>query len=260
MTEEILGSVIHYESVGDGPALVFVHGLGGTSNVWHAQRSAFQKHYRVVTVDLPGSGRSGKTEREYSMTRWADQIVALAERLGLRKFVLVGHSMTTILAQNAAAKHPDRVAAIVLCGPLTEQPQAMRDAFAQRAEAVRTGGMSAVADQVLGGALTPASREAKPVLTGLYRELLLSNDPESYAAQCLALTRASAKADQASIRCPALILVGDQDAVTPLANCRAIAAAVPTARIRIVPATAHLTMAENPDFFNAALADFLASL
>jgi pimeloyl-ACP methyl ester carboxylesterase len=94
----------------------------------------------------------------------------------------------------------------------------------------------------------------------MVREMLLSNDPASYAAQCLALVNGSARAEQATIRCPTLILVGDQDGVTPLGLAKAIAAVVSGARIRIIPETAHMTMLERPDAFNAALIEFLAGL
>jgi pimeloyl-ACP methyl ester carboxylesterase len=237
-----------------------VHGLGGTSNVWHAQRAALAKCFKVVTLDLPGSGRSDKADRGYSMERWADQVAALADELKLDNFVLVGHSMSTILAQKCAAKHGRRVSALVLCGPLTELAPAGKEAFVKRAESVLSGGMLAVADTVLGGALSAATREGNAVLAGLYREMLLANDPAAYAAQCHALINGSAKADQPGIQCPTLIVLGDQDAVTPLAMARAIAAAVKHCRIKIIPGTAHLTMAERPDQFNAALIEFLAGL
>jgi 3-oxoadipate enol-lactonase len=234
--------------------------LGGTGNVWYAQRTALAKYFKVVTMDLPGSGRSDRTEEKYSMARWADQIAGLADAIALDKFVLIGHSMTTVLAQNFAAKYSQRLNAVVLCGPITELAQGGKDAFQKRAETVQKEGMTAVADAVLTGALTSATREANPALAGLVREMLLSNCPKCYAGHCLALREASAKADQANIKCPTLILVGDQDGVTPLANARAIAAAVPGAQIRIVPATAHLTMLERPEAFNAALVEFLATL
>jgi 3-oxoadipate enol-lactonase len=257
MNASLLGSSIFFEIVGEGHPLVFVHGLGGTGNVWHAQRHVLQKTHRVVTLDLPGSGRSGKTETTFSMDRWADQIVGLADHLQFDRFTLVGHSMSTILAQKAAGKYPERIASLILCGPMTELAAAGKEAFAKRKELVQNDGMIAVADLVLAGALSPATREGNAPLAGMFRELLMSNDPKCYAAQCQALLDGSAKADQTSIRCPTLILVGDQDTVTPLANARAITAAVPSARIRIVPATAHLTMAERPELFNALVLEFL---
>jgi len=260
MFVEVLGTRLFYEVTGDGPALVFVHGLGGTSNVWHAQRVALSKYFRVITLDLPGSGRSDKNERTYSMERWAEQINAFADGLKLDKFVLVGHSMATILAQKYAAKYGARLSALILCGPLTELPPQGKEAFVKRAETVLREGMIGVADHVLTGALTAATREGNAALAGLYREVLLANDPACYAAQCQALINSSARGDQAKIPCPTLILVGDQDTVTPLAMCRSIAAAVPKCEIRIIPNTAHLTMAERPGLFNAALIEFLAKV
>jgi 3-oxoadipate enol-lactonase len=260
MLANVQGVNIFYEVTGEGLPVVFVHGLGGTSNVWCAQRVALSRNFRVITLDLPGSGRSDRTERQYSMERWVEQLAGLADALRLDNFVLVGHSMTTVLAQKFAAKYPARLTALVLCGPITELPPPGKEAFAKRAETVLREGMLPVADAVLAGALTAATREGNGALTGMVREMLLSNDPPSYAAQCHALANGSAKADQAQIRCPTLILDGDQDGVTPLANARAIAAAIPGARIRIIPATAHLTMLERPELFNAALIEFLAAL
>ncbi len=260
MFANILGTSIFYEVAGDGLPVVFVHGLGGTGNVWHAQRSCLSKSCKVITLDLPGSGRSEKKERSFTMERWADQVAALTDHLQLDKFVLVAHSMSTILAQKCAAKHGQRISGLVLCGPLTELPPAGKEAFVKRAESVQKEGMLAVADSVLAGALTAATREANPVLAGLYREMLLANDPPSYAAQCHALIDGSARADQAAIRCPTIILLGDQDAVTPLSMSRAIAGAIPSCKLKIIPATAHLTMAERPELFNAALVEFLAGL
>src|SRR6266545_1117982 len=261
MHANLQGTNVFYEVVGDGLPVVFVHGLGGTCNVWHAQRLGLSKYFKVVTFDLPGSGRSEKTERNYSMERWVEQLAALADAVRLDKFVLVGHSMTTVLAQKFAAKYGARLAGLVLCGPITELPPAGKEAFTKRAETVLKEGMLPVADAVLGGALTAATREANPALAGMVRELLLANETACYAGHCHALLNGSAKADQAQIKCPTLILVGDQDAVTPLSNARAIAAALPGgARIRIVPATAHLTMMERPELFNAALIEFLAGL
>src|SRR5205823_68330 len=109
------------------------------------------------------------------------------------------------------AKHGTRLAALVLCGPITELPAPGKEAFTKRAETVQKEGMIAIADTVLTGALTPATREGNPALAGLVREMLLSNDPACYAGHCLALVGGSAKADQAQIKCPTLILDGDQD-------------------------------------------------
>ncbi len=260
MLANVLGTNIFYEVVGEGLPVVFFHGLGSTSNVWHAQRLGLSKFFRIITVDLPGSGRSDKHERDYSMDRWTEQILGLANALKLEKFVLVGHSMTTVLAQQFAGTHPDRLRGLVLCGPLTELGEEGKLNFNKRAEGVTKEGMMAVADAVLGGALTSATREANPALAGMVREMLLSNDTACYAGHCLALRDGSAKSFQSKIQCPTLILVGDQDFVTPLSNCQDIANAVSDARIKVIPGTAHNTMMERPEDFNATLIEFLMNL
>ena len=129
MFADIAGGRIHYESAGDGIPVVFVHGLGGTGNVWYAQRAALSKFFRIVTIDLPGSGQSDRGDKNFSMDRWSDQLRGLADALQLGRFVLVGHSMSTILAQKFAARHGERLLGLVLCGPLTELPPAGKEAF-----------------------------------------------------------------------------------------------------------------------------------
>jgi 3-oxoadipate enol-lactonase len=260
MLASVQGTGIYYEQAGDGLPIVFMHGLGGTGNVWHAQRAGLAKYFRVITIDLPGSGRSDRSAREYSMEGWVEQVAAFADGIQLDKFVLVGHSMTTVLAQKFAARYGSRLTALVLCGPLTELGQPAKEAFTKRAETVLREGMMGVVDTVLSGALTPATHQGNAALAGLYREVLLANDPACYAAHCRALIAGSARADQANIRCPTLVLVGDQDGVTPLTLCRQITAAVPGACIRVIPGTAHMTMLEQPTHFNAALIEFLAGL
>jgi 3-oxoadipate enol-lactonase len=261
MITNVNGKRIFYEQTGDGPAIIFIHGLGGTGNVWHAQRIGLAKYFKVITIDLPGSGRSDKSEREYSMEKWVEQVVGLADVFGLDKFVLAGHSMTTVLAQKFAAQHGSRLTALVLCGPLTELAPPAEEAFTKRAQTVERDGMIAVVDGILAGALTAAAREGgNAALAGLYRELLLSNDPNHYAGHIRALIAGSAKDDQPRITVPTLILVGDQDGVTPLSLCRPIMQAIQNCRIKVIPGTAHLTMLERPAEFNAALVEFLAAL
>jgi 3-oxoadipate enol-lactonase len=142
---------------------------------------------------------------------------------------------------------------------LTELPEPVKAVYAERAALVEREGMIAVADLILGGALTAGEREANLPLAGLVREMYLSSDPACYAAHCRALAAGSARTDQPRITCPTLLLVGDQDTLAPLAVQRQIASAIPGSRLRIVPRTAHMTMLENPETFNALLLEFLAA-
>jgi 3-oxoadipate enol-lactonase len=260
MRANVGGVSLDYETEGDGPTVAFVHGLGATANVWHAQRVTVSKNYRVVTFDLPGSGRSDKSRPTHSFDAWADDLAGLLDHLGLPAAAVVGHSMGTVIAQRFAARHPERTKALVLAGALTELAAPAKEAYTRRAALVEQEGMAAVADAMLATALSAGTRERNPALTGLVREMYLANDPASYAGHCRALAEGSAQDDQPKITCPTLLVVGDQDAVAPLRVQRQVSAAIAGSAIRIVPNTAHMTMLETPEAFNAILLEFLARL
>ena len=110
------------------------------------------------------------------------------------------------------------------------------------------------------GFILNGGREANPALAGLVREMFLSNDGSAYALHCLALRDGVVRSDQGNITCPTLLMVGDQDPVTPIRWQQQIAAGIANSRIRIIPNAAHMTMLESPAAFSAVLLDFLATL
>jgi 3-oxoadipate enol-lactonase len=256
----INGLAIHHETQGDGPPLVFVHGLGATSNVWHAQRTTLSKNFRVIVYDRSGCGRSEKVPTGYSIEGWADELAGLLDHLAIPSAVVVGHSLGSMVAQRFAGKYAGRVRALVLAGGEAELPAEARQILTERARVIETSGLLAVVDRWLEGVLSSSTREANPALAGLLREMFLANDAHSYAQQCLALRDGAVRGDHANIRCPTLLTVGDQDQVTPLRWQKEIAAGIAGSRIRVIPDTAHMTMLEAPAVFNVVLLDFLATL
>jgi 3-oxoadipate enol-lactonase len=258
----INGLNIHHEiqGEGDGPPIVFVHGLGATSNVWHGQRTAFSKHYRVITYDRSGSGRSQRGRESYSIDAWTDELVALLDYLAIPSAVVVGHSLGSMVAQRFAGTHADRTRALILAGGEAVLGPEEKKAMTERVRAIEAHGLVAVADAWLAASLSAATREANAALAGLAREMFLSNDAATYALHCLALRDGDVRGDHHNIGCPTLLTVGDQDLVTPLGWQRQIAANIRNSRIRIIPNTAHMTMLEAPAVFNTVVMDFLANL
>jgi 3-oxoadipate enol-lactonase len=256
----INGLEIHHEIQGDGPPIVFVHGLGATSNVWHAQRMTFSKHYQVIVYDRSGSGRSQPARKGYSIEAWTDELAGLLDYLAVPSAVVVGHSLGSMVAQRFAAKHADRTKALILAGGEAELGPEEKKALTERARTIEMHGLCAVVGPWLTAVLSAATREANPALAGLVREMFLSNDAKTYALHCLALRDGAVRSDHGSIVCPTLLLVGDQDLVTPISWQRRIAAGIANSRIRTIPNTAHMTMLECPAVFNTALLDYLACL
>jgi pimeloyl-ACP methyl ester carboxylesterase len=256
----INGLNIHHETQGDGPPIVFVHGLGATSNVWHAQRTILSKYYRVIIYDRSGSGRSQQSRTGYSIDAWADELAGLLDSLDVPSAVVVGHSLGSMIVQRFAGKYANRTRALILAGGEAELPPHEKQILTERARSIEAHGLTTVVDPWLVAVLSAATREANPALAGLVRDMFLSNDGPTYASHCLALRDGSVLSDHGNIRCPTLLLVGDQDMATPLGWQRQIAAGIANSRIRIIPNTGHMTMLESPTVFNTALLDFLASL
>jgi pimeloyl-ACP methyl ester carboxylesterase len=127
------GVPIHYEVKGKGePALVFIHCWSCDRNLWENQVPVFSKNHRVVTIDLPGHGESGKGRSNWSIESYGEDVNRVVTKLGLKRVVLIGSSMGGPVALEAARRMPERVVAIVPVDTLqnvdrmmTEQVEAM---------------------------------------------------------------------------------------------------------------------------------------
>ncbi len=253
------GTDIYFESQGSGPAIVFIHGLGATSNVWYAQRRILSRYFRVVVYDRSGCGLSAPAGH-YSIDGWADELAELLDHVRISTAVVVGHSLGSMVAQRFTAKYGSRVRALVLAGGEAELPAEGRAILTQRAQLIESQGLTPAVDPWLDGVLSASTREATPALAGLLRAMFLAYDAASYAQQCISLRDGDVSGDHSRIDCPTMLLVGDQDPVTPLDWQRSIAAGIADSRIRIIPDTAHMTMLESPSAFNTAVLEFLAAL
>jgi 3-oxoadipate enol-lactonase len=243
------------ESAGEGPAVVFVPGLGGTTNFYQPQAQALADDHRVVRFDLPGAGRSPYAG-PVSIASFADDLEAVLDDQGLSTASVVGHSMGTIVVQHFAATRPDRVEKVVLLGPVREQPPAGKEATRQRAVTVREQGMQAIADAVVGAATSERTRTEQPAVAAFVRELLTRQDPQGYAAHCEALADAVA-VDLSGIRAAVLLVTGSEDKVGAPATAEAMAKELDGASVEIIEGIGHWTAVEAADRVTALLRDFL---
>ena len=251
------------EKTGSGPALVLVHGLGGTGNFWFPQLAALSATFTVYRPDMRGSGRSplnGSGGSGVNGKLTIDQIVAdligLLDHEKIERAAFAGHSFGSLVVQHLAAKHPDRVTQLVLVGPVRAPADANRQGPRDRAVKVRAEGMIAVADTIVAAALSPATRANKPVAVSFVRELLLRQDPEGYAATCEALADA-VEVDYAAIVAPTLLLTGKDDGVGSPATAQALKDLIADARLTVLDDCGHWTAIEQPEHVGEALADFL---
>jgi 3-oxoadipate enol-lactonase len=246
---------------GDGDPIVFVHGLGGTMNVWTPLLPALAR-WRCVRVELPGAGRS---DRAYAAADGApplstdvhvEALLKVCATLGLARAHFVGHSFGTLICQHLAVRAPALVRSLALFGALWQPAQPMRDGMRARAAAVRAQGLFETAEAISAFALSPSTREQQPLAVAYVRESVLAQHAEGFARNCLALAEAPGARTEL-IGCPVLVVNGDEDQVTPLSGARQLADRLADARVEVLSRCGHWPTLERTAESQRALRGFL---
>jgi 3-oxoadipate enol-lactonase len=228
---------------GEGPTVLFVHGLGGTSNSFQALLGELGGH-RCVRPDLPGSGRSVTPFGKLTIDGLVETIGEIIRAIGAAPVHLVGHSMGALICQHLAVKSPEWVTGMTLFGPILEPPDGARQRLKDRARSARHDGMIAIADAALDG-LSSATKAANPLAGPFLRESHMRQDAEGFAQTCEALAEAQA-ADLRLVRCPTLLVTGEEDGVAPPSMAQAIADRLKGASVKIIERCGHWTPIERP--------------
>ena len=235
---------IRIEIDGAGSPIVFVHGLGGTSNSFQALLSALEG-FRRLRPDLPGSGRSPRPFRPLSMDLFVETIAEVVEKVGGQPAHVVGHSMGALVCQHLAARAGDWVKSLTLFGPVVDPAEAARQRLRDRARAARQDGMIGIADMIAELGLSSSSKAGDVLLAPFVRESHMRQDPEGFAQSCEALAGAEA-ADLRFLRCPTLIVTGDEDAIAPPSAAQALADKIKGAKLKVLERCGHWTPLERP--------------
>ncbi|MGE0312374.1 MAG: alpha/beta fold hydrolase [Lautropia sp.] len=250
---------IVYECDGAGDAVLMVHGLGGTSNTWAAMMPAFAA-WQAIRIDLPGAGRSWRLDGELSIARLVDAVQRVADDAGVTRAHLVGHSMGCIVAMHLAAARPTLVRSLCLFGPLLAPPEAARAAIRARGrKALDEGqaGMQAIADALLEVSVATETRERRRAACAFVRESIMRQPPAGYHRHCEALAAAT-EADVGAIRCPTLLVTGDQDAIAPPQAVRDLGRRLHDASVEVLRGCGHWEPVEQPDECMTLVRQFLS--
>ena len=256
--------VVEEEGEGEGPVVVCVHGLGGSSNTFTPLMPALARQ-RVLRVDLPGSGRSQHAEGPLSIERFVQALLSMCARLGITRAHWLGHSMGTIVCQHLASAQAALVQSLSLFGPLLAPPEPARTALRARAAKARAEGVAGlheITQALLATSLSADTRQRQPLALAFVRESLMRQDGHAYARGCEALADAQAAAVE-NIRCPVLLVTGDEDAVAPPQAVRAMADklhAARSTRVVVLPRCGHWTPIERAAECQAELRGFIAAL
>ncbi len=228
-------------------AVIFLHGAGFDRTVWRLQTRWFGHHGRsVLAVDFPAHGRSDgpALTSVADMADWTAKLIAAA---GLERAALVGHSMGALVALDCAARHPDKVRAIALCGVAVEMPvhpEMLESAKANTLKVQELMTFWGIGNALhKGGMVSPGlwlRRESLAVLSGNKPDVIHSD-----LAACNDYKDAPQRA--AAVKCPAVLVLGDGDLMTPAAKAKPLAAAIAGAQAVVLKDSGHFMMVERPD-------------
>ena len=259
MVIEIDNLALHCEVLGEGEPVLLIHGFPLSGEMWRSTSVALSDRWRCIVPDLRGHGRS-EASAGASMARYADDLAAMLDKLReWRPVVVVGLSMGGYIAFEFYRRHRARVRAMVLCDTRAEADAP--DGAAKREEMAREvlkNGSRAAADAMV-DKLFAAGVSAQ--LKQQWNEIMLRNPPEGVAAAARALaTRPDSTSTLATIDCPTLLVVGREDAITPLAPMEAMTRLIRGARLEVIEGAGHMPPVEQPVDFNRILRGFLESL
>ena len=253
-------TTLHYEFNGGGPdTVVLLNGITMDTGGWALQLPALTQAYRVLTLDFRGQGRSDRPEAPfYGLDRQADDVAELLQALDIRRADVVGLSYGGMVAQHLAYRHPARIGRLVLASTLAYADAANAAISASLAGAMAAGGAALRFDTTKPWLYGSRFLQEQ---AGFVDELRAQGELIDWAAATrlmLGVARHDARAWLDRIAAPTLVLVGDEDRLTPLYQARLLARTIPAARLVEIPGCGHASHLEAPAAFNRAVTGFLA--
>ncbi len=252
------GCPLHVEVVGPetAPVLMFSNSLGVDLSMWKHQIAPFARHFRVVSYDRRGHGRSGVAPGPYDMERLARDDLAIMDRLGLDRVNFCGLSIGGMVGQWLAANAPERIDRLVLSNTSCYYP--LKDPWHERIKTVSEGGVGTIADTVLGMWFTKDFHAGEPKTIEHFRHMLVSTPVDGYIACAAAVRDMDHREILAKIAAPTLVIAGRHDNSTTIEAAEFIRSRIAGAQLTILDA-AHISCVERPDAFNAEVLGFLTA-
>lgn len=242
--------------------MVLIHGYPFNRSLWNEQVEALSSKYRVVAPDLRGFGESDSSEGPATMSRMAQDVAQLMDQLDIPQAVIGGLSMGGYVALAFYKQFASRVRALVLADTRaqadTEEAKKTRSEHADKA---LSEGMAGIADAMLPKLLTPDTVSKRPEVVKRIRDMMLKTKPQGAAAALLGMAQREDQTEFIStIKVPALIVAGREDAITPPADSEAMHAKIVRSRLIVIENAGHVSNLEQTEQFNDALLAFLNSI
>ncbi|MEQ1874881.1 MAG: alpha/beta fold hydrolase [Ilumatobacteraceae bacterium] len=255
------GARLHYDTLGrsHSPAVLLIQGLGADKHGWDMQRIPLALHYRVVAFDNRGAGRSDKPFEAYSLDQMADDAIAVLDAAGVERAHVVGASMGGAIAQIIGLKYPERVISLTLACTACRNHVWRRELLQHWATTATERGVSAMTREAARWVIGPRSFRRLLPAFGWLGPFGPNRPAHAFAAQVRAILDVDESvADQlALVTAPTLVLVGNQDILTPRGDSEEIADRLPNSELVVISGAAHGLMVEHASTFNRVLLEFL---
>ena len=261
MKATVNGLQTYYEIHGaeGAPWLTFSHSLACSVRMWDGQIAAFKDRYRVLAYDARGHGSSAAPAGAYSLEMLADDLHALLGHLSIAKTHFVGLSMGGMIGQTFALKYPGVFQTLTLADTTSRYPAEAAATWQERIRVAESKGMGPLVQATLERWFTPSFREKHPETVQQISRLISTTPVAGYVGCCHAIPKIDLTARLKEVKCPALVICGEQDPATSPAMAREIQSSLPGAKLALIPQAAHLSNIEQPEAFNRALGGFLSA-
>lgn len=261
---DVAGITLNYEDTGGtGTPILLIHAFPLDSRMWQGQIKSLGGRFRLIAPDLKGFGASDAPSDagSYSMDSYADELKGLLDHLGLQEAVVVGLSLGGYVVFALLRRHPQVIKALVLADTRAEAdaPEGIEKRTAQQKQ-VESDGTAGLIEALPNALLSDATRSKKPDVVRRARELM-DNPPQGFIGALEAMkNRPDSTETLSRIEVPTLVMVGENDTLTPPDAARKIHDRVKGSSLVVLPEAGHLSNLEAPDAFNGALAGFLNDL
>ena len=258
MKIDIGGIGIEYADQGRGPMVLFLHAFPLSLGMWDGQAELAVRN-RVVRFDARGFGGSETGDAMLTMDRIADDAALLIEKLRLGPVVLAGCSMGGYAAFSFVRKHPSLLRGLVLCDTraAADSPEGRKSRGDLAAKVMKEGAKAAV-DAFLPKLVGDTTRASRPDVIAKVRDMILATDPQGISDGLYGLaSRPDSNATLREVAVPTLVICGEEDSITPVADAEALQRGIKGAELSVIPKSGHLCALETPSEFNAIVGRFL---
>jgi 3-oxoadipate enol-lactonase len=255
------GTRIHFEVTGKSGAtpVLMIQGLGASKNAWNLQRIAMATRFRIISFDNRGAGRSDKPTEPFTLEQMADDALAVLDAAGIETAHVVGASMGGVISQIVAVKYPHRVRSLTLVCTACRNHPWRQELLQSWAKTAADKGMIEVGKEAAQWVMSPRSfRRLVPAFTWM-GPLAALRPRHSFVSQIDAIlnTREDLVDQLSTITAPTMVIVGNQDILTPRGDSEEIAERIPNSELVVISGAAHGLMMEHSPTFNKILIEFL---